>query len=518
VAPFRLPTARRALLVLALAAIGIVLALGRCPERSERSAPLGPETPAAETERPSADLRLPLDDAESQSGRQASVDLAAERPAPAQAAPRPLEAAASIDRTAKGKLVVHVVDRYRTPIPQARVKANGWRTTKHPGDWYSWTGPEVDTLTNLEGIAVIEHRLWSAHSGDWYDVAVVCFAVEHPEYVSQDLEVKVSETPETTVILQRGAFLVVSGWIGSPAERIVEVEPHVSADVEVGAADWLPLSDGRPSCSRIPPGEHAIYLTYNRDGETWASEVVDFTLAEEEQKELHLELLAPRSLRGELDPDVPRPIVAGEVELNLYHGNRRTEAVFLRTFRAPIAADGSFRLMNLPPGGGEMIGLCEGWVSALVLRPKQETEELPPWEVPHEPEPGLQQVSLESSGSDAEPFVLRMERTARVEITVEDPAGEPLEGAIISMWPNVFWTIGWSGLFLDREWTALTDRRGIAVIENVPPGAREGLHVAHPGLRMPLQDSWGQARRQAQVDLAPGDAARITIRLEKDEE
>jgi hypothetical protein len=527
-APTHFPTAPRALLLLALATVTIVLGLLAFLGSRGRGVPGGPEAVTHAAPAREADLQVPAEGDEPQAARQVPVRAPAEAPASAEPVAAPVTPAAEppVDRNAKGRLVVKVVDRYGTPVPQARVEARGWRTTIHPGDWYSWDGPEVGVLTDLEGIAVIEHARWSAHGGDWFDVAIVCFTVEHAEYVSQDLEVEVAEETETTVTLARGAFLFVSGWIGSPAERIAAVEPHVSADVEVGKADWIPLSDGRPSCSRIPPGDHALYLTCERADETWSSDVLDFTLAEEEQKELSLELHPPRDLAGVLDPAVPRPIVAGEVELNLYHGGRGNRAVFLRTFRATVAADGAFRFVGLPLGAGEMIGMCEGWASSLVDEPAAEaTAEAPlehaDGELGHESpasrQPHLQQVPADAFASDAAPFVLRMEPTARVEITVEDPSGEPLEGATVVMWPNVFWTIGWSGIFLDREWRAVTDRRGVAVIENVPPRANGGLHVAHRGLRMPLDDAF-QPRRQATLELAPGETTKLRVRMEPDEE
>jgi hypothetical protein len=198
-----------------------------------------------------------------------------------------------------------------------------------------------------------------------------------------------------------------------------------------------------------------LYLTRPGEGGTWASSVVEFELGEEEVKELALELHPPRTLRGVLDPAVPRPVHNGQVQINVHlrSPGDRSGPRGLRLFGAAVQADGSFEIPGLPPGGGEMIGMCDGWVSR-----EQETGEGS--EQSHS-SLKLQQVDATSD----ELFVLAMERTARLEVLVLDAHGQPVEGAQIQTWPNVHWSCGYAQIFLDRQWIAATDASGRAEIE-----------------------------------------------------
>jgi hypothetical protein len=107
-----------------------------------------------------------------------------------------------------------------------------------------------------------------------------------------------------------------------------------------------------------------------------------------------------------------------------------------------------------------------------------------------------------------------MERTARIELLVLGPEGEPVEGAMIHMWPNVHWSNGYSQIFLDREWSAVTDNSGHAEIENLPAD-EERLAVVHGSLCLPMRvTSWGASRRDAEAQLVAGETTPLELRLE----
>ena len=113
-------------------------------------------------------------------------------------------------------------------------------------------------------------------------------------------------------------------------------------------------------------------------------------------------------------------------------------------------------------------------------------------------------------------FVLRMERTASLEVTVLGPRGNPVPEAVVSLSPNVAWSSGGTGLFLDRTWTRPTGADGVALIENLPPEPVELYWVRHPGLRMPEEPATGEnARRLGIVELVSGLTTREEIRLEE---
>jgi hypothetical protein len=403
------------------------------------------------------------------------------------------EARTPIDRTETRSLRVRVVDRFGTPVAAAVVKARGLRTRQRPADAYWWEGPEA--TTDGDGRAEFERPVWQQSTGSaWHDVAQVRLIVEHPEFVTSDADVDV-EQQEALVTLEHGSLVIVSGWIVAPDEVLLDVQPEVSYSAGIVRDDWLPMADGRPSCNKIPEGEHALRISHRREGVTWASRGVDFELVAGEQEELHLQLLPPRRLTGRLGDEVPRPVVDGRLRVGVQHVGAGWQSKLLETHDAEIAPDGSFVVEGLGPGKTEVIALAAGWSSAPV----------------HVDDPeGLALQSVPPDGE--EDFVLRMQPTAAVDLTVLGPDGAPVEGARISMWPNVHWATGFSNIFMDDPWGAVTDASGRARVENLPAGDDEGVAVRATGLLMPEHERGG--RRQTWVDLAPGGTTELTVRLE----
>jgi len=403
-------------------------------------------------------------------------------------------------------LEFHVRDRHGNPISEAQVRITCYRTREDPGSSHSIDGmPEA--TSDRAGVARLAYPVrlaWGAPERP--EIGELCYEVEHPDFVTlRDWDHSVDENP-AQVVLQRGALLIVAGMMGEPAQIVTDVVPHLTDEIRVAHSDWVAVKDGRPSCNRLPPGRHALYLTRAGPGGTWASAVAQFTLADDEVQELTLELLPPRSLLGELDPRVPRPIANGEVLLNLYVGTPGdyTSPKKMRLYGAPVAPDGTFRIEGLPSGRGEMIGMCDGWVS-------EELDTAGGGE--NESHYAHQQIDP-AAHDEGRPFVLLMKPTARLEFLLLDPDGEPVEAAGIQMWPNVHWSIGYSQIFLERNWFAVSDARGRALIENLPPGD-EGLSVQHPELCLPLRvAARGVAERRAEAALLSGQTTELELRLE----
>jgi len=422
----------------------------------------------------------------------------------------------------RSRLTLRVVDRDHLPIADATVTATGLRTFEHRGDWLSWRGEPVIETSGASGFVEIPYPKWIRRSeGDRFDVEAIAFSVNHPDYIVYERGSFPVREGEGVVVLKRGAVVVVSGYLDTPAHTVAGIVPHPGdawwnvsdsrlvvphldggLDVEDGA--WVPTDGGRLECDRYPPGIHALSLSYVDDrGRRYFSEIVELTLEEGERRELNLHLLPARSLRGVIDAVVPRPIVDGEVQLEIYVGIDGEEGPQISSaYSAEVAPDGTFELADLPPGRGEMIGICEGWVSSLVSR-RTAAGESDGW---------LQQV--DPSVDDG--FVLRMERTASLEVTVLGPRGNPVPEAVVSLSPNVAWSSGGTGLFLDRTWTRTTGADGVALIENLPPEPVELYWVRHPGLRMPEEPATGEnARRLGIVELVSGLTTREEIRLEE---
>ncbi|MEM9380225.1 MAG: RNA polymerase sigma factor [Planctomycetota bacterium] len=420
-----------------------------------------------------------------------------------------------------GEVVLRIEDAYGAPISQAKLHATSWSAKEEPNASVSWMGGEARGYMGESGAdGVVKLRYQREY--DWSDVglrtlATVGFTVTHPDYRPHEQHrLDVSEG-ETVIVLERGSFLIVSGWLGSPDRIVSDVTPHLTFGARVGPDDWLPIRDGRPSCSRIPEGSHAVYLSHvDGDGRTWFSAVEPFTIAKDEQKELALELVPSRVLRGALDAAVPRPVEDGEVELNLYVDTGSRGAEMLRTYRAEIAVDGTFELRDLPPGRGEMIGICRGWASKQVLAPMPADLGEPLASGAEAPEPRRQHQHVEA---DAETFELRMEPTGTVEVTLVDPSGAPVEGAFLQSSPNVHWEIGYAAIFMDRSPGAKTDAEGVAVLENLPAGASTPVQVNTNGrFRLPCRREGDEGSRDLSFRPRSGETIQERVQMEHLEE
>lgn len=440
--------------------------------------------------------------------------LSVESGEPARAAPAQEDAGERIDRYEQSAMRIRVTDTRGTPVSQALVRATGLRTTKDPGSWYGY-GAGIRDETDSAGIAELSHPVWNTGiGGEWSDVSKLCFTVEHSSYVTQDVEGVVT-LDEIVVVLQQGAVLVVSGWIEDTAAIVHDVRPRLNYQIELTSDDWVPLRDGRLSCNKIPPGDHIVSLLHERDGVPYTSAGREFSLAVGEQVELHLRLFPPHTLRGTLDESVPRPIENGVVTVAVQSGAQERGAVLMHNFSAAVDPDGSFEVVDLPPGEIEIIAFCMGWSS---VRP------------PRADRPDLRENQVVPPDHEGD-FVLRMQPTSRLRVTVLGPSGELLEGAVVQMWPNVHWKTGFAGFFAigrddiglamgSRRWLNHTDAAGVALLENLPAEDSASLNIRIQSLVLPAATPpWGGSpRRGAWVDLVSGETATIRVQLQQGED
>ena len=436
----------------------------------------------------------------------------------ADVAPRPVEAPdgadapTAIDREEMRALRIRVTDRRDAPVARAEVAVRGFRTAAEPGSAYGWRWGDLRVETGADGTARIDHHAWSRSIHEqWIELSTLILEVAHPDFRTARVEAAVGDE-EVHVVLELGSVLIVSGWIGSPDVRILDVRPTLCHDAGVELDDWVPLRDGRLSCNKIPTGRHVIRLRAERDGVPYASVGTELELLPDDQQELCLELHPPHTVHGSLDPAVPRPVEHGQVRAAVQSGARARGAVLAEYVAAEVSAEGSFELADLPPGEVEVVALCDGWTSI----------HLPPAEPESTSRPQLVPEDLEGV------FVLRMEPAASLAVTVLAPDGSPLSGASVQTSPNVHWRTGFAQIFVEiesmeewtrRRWWAATDEAGVALLANLPPAKGQSVIVNRPGYRMPVATTpWGAEQRGLWVDLAPGETARVEVRLEAGED
>jgi hypothetical protein len=423
-------------------------------------------------------------------------------PGPAAAAPVDPARRPRPPKDAQGALRLTVLDaRTGAPVPQAKVSFLGLRRDDEPAAEYLWDGDAPSVETDVHGVARIPFPAWvhGLAPTQALDTTVV-----HPDYITFRGDLKVeSLEQDATVRLERGAILIVSGWIGAPSNVVRDVKPQMDDDAGLDAESWRPMRDGRPSTNRLAPGPHALAISWRGpEGALWHSRVEVLEIAPGEQREIALELLPAVTLVCQIDPAVPRPVLNGQVEISMDFGPPHG-ATALRTWTTGVAPDGTFRVEELPQGTGELIALCDGWVCKREIVQRKE-EGLDPGTERHNPRVV---VPLR------EPLTVPMEPTATLVVRTVDAAGAPVPGARVDVWPNVVWSNGYSSLFLGRTWSASTDATGAARLENLPPAEGQGLAVNLEG--------WSRAQGQGphpdqlQVRLISGETAELRVVLER---
>jgi hypothetical protein len=240
-----------------------------------------------------------------------------------------------------------------------------------------------------------------------------------------------------------------------------------------------------------------------------------------ETREYLLPLQAGIRVEGELDPQVPRPIVDGRVVMVVTtQSTVEAPALKWRT-TAEVGRGGVFLIDALPPGVAELVAVCAGFCSA---SPKGAPAQFR----------RAQEFALDASPVRIVP---RMEPTGDCEVTVLDDAGKPVAGASVQFCPNIVWREGGSSMFpgeagcqeeflrrgfevwsrklqeaRDARYSAKTDAQGRGVVRDLPAG-QVFFSVTHEdwSATMSLEADFSEQ----QVELVSGELTRKRARLRK---
>jgi len=224
------------------------------------------------------------------------------------------------------------------------------------------------------------------------------------------------------------------------------------------------------------------------------------------------------TLRGRLGDAVPRPVQDGHVWVKLDRGETEGAEQVDLDFEALVSADGTFELAELPPGHGQIIALCRGWVSR---RTPFDAIEAVTRRLGREPTMGEIEQAFQEEGPETleaqrivvsarDALVVAMERTGAVEVTVRKQDGAPLAGAVVSASPEVHWIGAEATVFPWRDWKATTGAGGRARIDDLPPDESLVFDARHDSFRMTRADR----DRTPSVMIISGMTARRELVLE----
>jgi hypothetical protein len=403
------------------------------------------------------------------------------------------------------------VNKAGLPVPGAEIELTGMRTKRERGSWYGWRTEQSLGKTGPDGNLRLSYPVWVSLDDETGEIT---FTVKHPDYATFEENGR-EVAPVMEVVLELGSVLVVSGWIDSPDQVVTDVSAHFSWDVDVKPQDWLPRRDGRLTTTRVPKGNHVMYLEHESAAHGLCfSAMTEFTLEAGDTQELHLKLEPARRLVGRLDDTVPRPIVDGQVALALQMQTTQSphsRAAVLWILRSKVGEDGSFAIDRIGAGEAQIVALCKGWASKPESVPEAPSAEGHTEATPSELIP--QRIDLRAAVDEV---VVAMEPTAVLEVELRLPDGSPLENAMVAAWPNACWRIGACGMFIDdRQWVAMTDARGIARIEDMPAG-HHGFGVQHHEYDLPFDPPGdANARRHRYESFESGATVRRTYTVER---
>jgi len=254
-------------------------------------------------------------------------------------------------------------------------------------------------------------------------------------------------------------------------------------------------------------------------------------------------------LEGKLDANVPRPIKAGVVEL--YISERENHQIgrgWTWQETATVNPDGTFVFASLPSGGhAQMVALVEGYQSS---RPT--IEELKAYLAKHGLEDGDLTKKMAERHDAFWPHLLSLPKdeakvsvtlpcqpTGSVELKIIDPAGKPIEGAVVKVNPNGYflggellipghefstkwnadpdWYQSWTKSNA-REWaqsvfTCTTGHDGLARIRNLANDDSISFDVQAEGCIMPINPA-RPSSRYFTVQTAVGKTQQRTLTME----
>jgi protocatechuate 3,4-dioxygenase beta subunit len=350
------------------------------------------------------------------------------------------------------------------------------------------------------------------------ETAEVALVVGHAEYVSGvRVELNVDES-SPTIVLERGATLRVSGYLG---ERQNTVTPLFAKMSGSPVADWRPAEDGILERRDLGTRQHDLLLIHqDREGFLYFSDYFQFYPTQGMTHEFNLPLQKGVQLAGKVSESVARPVKNGWVEVRVLPSEANLETIDYGSLEwiahSAINEDGSFVIEGLPRGQGRITAACDGAVSIGEHRLHSSGTPIV--------------TTLDRESNDVE---VTMVPTATAVVRVTGPDGKPVTGAKVSFWPFVGdidhyfayfrkeefssaeaikmpleeSATDWQGMA--EEFSYASDVNGIVTIENLPPWVPR-FSVVSEDFELP-PDVTGARRRS--IELRPGETTEVAVEL-----
>ncbi len=381
-------------------------------------------------------------------------------------------------------------------------------------------------------------------------VSGVTVIADHPDFCAgRHVNCEVPPAVAKPIQLTGGGRLRLHAFREGDDEPLTDFRTMVSGNWDT-YRPWLKTAKG--PIGRLSPalsaGTKLIRVIHPAaDGRLHFSRLLRFESRAGQSEDRLLRLRPGMTVRGRLDDSVPRPVKNGYAVLAIVdevpHEAGGGEELFWQTW-VRLSADGEFRFEQLPPSNEvRILAWCDGFVSS-----NPPAEDLPTHLKARRNSVSMPQFfGLKDTGG-ADNLEVAMEPAAGCRFDVRQlRTGEPVQGARVGLSPNVIYSsnpisygiclrydilirqeerslLEWMSFYdqvrlgtLDNrlhvrpDFSAVTNSKGVAFIENLPARGTEVVSVNHDSL-VPF-GTLPPYRSGTKVQLFPGQTARVTLQL-----
>ncbi len=276
-----------------------------------------------------------------------------------------------------------IVDEQGKPIKGAKIRCYDLETIKRR-EYSNYEGDPELVATDQDGWATIQYpeyiyfilqksKLLKIND---FKVNAIKLFIDHEDYVGLEQRVSVNKTKLTSIKLERGIKLKISGIF--PDEKVISKELYPVLDIyddERPHAGWQ-VRNGMLVSPALNEGELIFSLIhYPKNGPVYYSEVINLQLTKKSDRQIKVILSPGITFKGQLDSSVPRPVKNGRVYYRNYlplneivsmesEEINPNNILSGRSESAEIDSDGSFIIDSLPLNSRlELVVNCDGYVS-----------------------------------------------------------------------------------------------------------------------------------------------------------
>jgi hypothetical protein len=325
---------------------------------------------------------------------------------------------------------VHIVTPDGRPVPDAII-VPGAINKQYFWPWDQL--PATPKKSNEEGLAAIRYP---AHAyPEKIQVESITMSVSHADYCRQNVVVPVDPSGKPFEIILKPGIEFSIDAVDEDGNPVPQPFAVMFAKSVSGGRFHRPQPH-LAQCRSIESGNQQIMLVQPGDsGLHRFSEVITYRFDAEKEPVVTIQDVEIRpgiSVRGKLHPDVPRPVMNGQVvavHVPLPAGDSWDEALpsLLYYDSVTIDEDGTFEFASMPHTGTiQLIALCDGWVGL-------QDEEFP----------FIVGETFEVNDESLE-VELEMKPTFDAVIRVVDKSGQPVEGVTVAGSPNQLYRKGGS--------------------------------------------------------------------------